>query len=708
MRMKGEDMPAFQRLRPTFHEANHGVSIFDRKGKIPLLMRCAHALIFAGRDAAQMHQPLRAARNQRPSGADNYVACTCCSIFDMTLPRRDMPERTGRGVPVHDADHNALVARQKDGLMTPVTDDALGPAGLHSRKRMTARRVFVAVLNLGALALLGSALMQIFAAGGWSLADIIIFTCFLFGAPWTIMGFWNAIIGLWLLHGARDGLHRAAPHLAGLDEAAPICSRTAILMTLRNEDAERALSRLAAAKQSLDAAGGGDHFDVFVLSDSDDPELIRAEEEAFARHRPALGKAQYRRREKNTGFKAGNIRDFLRRHGADYEFFLPFDSDSLMSGAAMLKLVRIMEAHPRIGILQSLVVGAPAISGFARIFQFGMRAGMRSFTIGAAWWHGDCGPYWGHNALVRIAPFRAKCALPVLPGKGPLGGHILSHDQIEAALMRRAGYEVRVVPVESESFEDNPPTLFDFTQRDLRWCQGNMQYWRLLGLRGLKPMSRFQVFAAIMMYFGAPAWMLMTIAAVSKIYEQDYAEIDFAFAISMFFIMFAVSLFPKIAGWLDIAFRKGGTAAYGGRLRFAAGALVETVFSILLAPVVAFRVTIFLIGLAFGKKVSWSGQQRDAWRLTWGTAFRGLWPQTLFGLALATMVASGAPSALPWAAPVLAGLCLAIPFAVLTSHPALGRFTAKAGLCAIPEEFRPVPVLTQIAEGAEKPLETEA
>lgn len=578
---------------------------------------------------------------------------------------------------------------------------ALTPAGLQRARALTARRVFVGALNIGSMGLLALALIRIFGAGGWSAADIVIFGCFLIGAPWTVMGFWNAVIGLWLLHRARGGLAATSPFAAAGETDAPIRAKTAILMTLRNEDVARAFARLAATRRSLDATGWGERFDVFVLSDSDDPAIVDEEARAFARWRETLGPgARYRRRETNTGFKAGNLRDFLRRWGGGYEFFLPLDSDSVMSGGAILKLVRICEAHPRLGILQSLVVGAPAASAFGRIFQFGMRHGMRSFTMGAAWWHGECGSYWGHNALVRAAPFRAKCGLPVMPGSGPLGGHILSHDQLEAALMRRAGYEVRVLPVEGESWEDNPPSLFDFTQRDLRWCQGNMQYWRLLGLGGLRPMSRFQLFAAIMMYAGAPAWMLMTTAAVFKLLDDDFMRIDLAFAISMFFVMFMVSLFPKIAGWIDIALRPGGAAAYGGRLRFALGAAVETLFSVMLAPVVAFRVTLFIIGLAFGRSVKWSGQQRDAHRLSWGTALRGLWPQTLFGAAAAGAILAGAPGALPWAAPVLVGLCLSIPFAVLTTHPAIGRAAERLRLCAIPEEFATPPTLEAV-EAAE-------
>ncbi len=526
---------------------------------------------------------------------------------------------------------------------------------------------------------------QVFGAGGWSVTDAVIVACVAVGAPWTIMGAWNALIGLWLLHGARDGLAQAAPHLAG-DEGQPVRLRTAVLMTLRNEAPDRALARLAEVRRSLDATGWGAGYDLFVLSDTSDPAIAAEEAAAIARWRPRLGGVRYRRRERNDGFKAGNVRDFLRRWGRDYDLFLPLDSDSLMGGEAVVRMTRIMQAHPRLGILQSLVVGTPSRSAFARVFQFGMRHGMRSFTLGAAWWHGDCGPFWGHNALVRVAPFRARCALPKLPGRPPLGGHILSHDQVEAALMRRAGYEVRVIPQEGPSWEDNPPTLMDFTRRDLRWCQGNMQYLRLLGLPGLRPMSRFQLFAAIGMYFGAPAWMLMTLAATAKIFVGEAGDVDLAFGVAMFLVMFAMSLVPKAAGWIDVALTPGGVRRYGGAGRFMAGAGAETLFSILLAPAVALRVTIFLIGLAFARTVHWSGQSRDAHALSWGEAARGLWPQTVMGAALAAAVGWGAPGALPWAAPVLLGLALAIPFAVLTASPRVGALVARGGLCAVPEE----------------------
>ena len=587
-----------------------------------------------------------------------------------------------------------------------MAENPASPAGLQDLRDLARRRAVVLALNIVSMGFLAWLLAMALSAGGWSVQDIIIMGCFLVGAPWTVMGLWNALIGMWLLHGRRNGLAAVAPHLEAMDQKGPLTTRTALTMTVRNEDPERSYQRLAEMRRSLSATGHGHHFDVFILSDTTDPEIAAAEERLFAEMRTALGgeRATYRRRTRNTGFKAGNVRDFLMTHGQRFDYFLPLDSDSLMSGAAIVRMVRVMEAYPRLGILQSLVVGTPARSAFARIFQFGMRHGMRSFTMGATWWQGDCGPFWGHNALIRVDAFRRHCRLPMLPGKPPLGGHILSHDQVEAALMRRAGYEVRVMPVETESWEDNPPTLMDFTKRDLRWCQGNMQYWPLLRMRGLRPTSRFQIFAAIMMYFGAPAWMLMTVAAASMMVSAAEGQVDLAFGIAMFFIMFAVSLVPKLMGLLDIALTPGGAARYGGRLRFAISGLVEAIFSILMAPVVAFRVTVFMIGLLFGKTVTWNGQNRDAYQLSWADAARGLWQQTLFGkvLFMAILMLAGAAT-LPWAMPMVTGLCVAIPFAVWSANPAFGRWAERVGLCAIPDEIDPPETLRNL----DRPLAAE-
>lgn len=568
------------------------------------------------------------------------------------------------------------------------------PTGVQSLQQLTRRRALVFTLIGATYAGLVALFAHLLGHGGFTVLDGFLLLAFCLSTPWTILGFWNAVIGLWLLHGPGDPRRSVYPYAGRASDDAPITSRVAMVMTLRNEDPARAFARLRAMQSEIAASGAGTNFAWFVLSDTTQPAIAATEEALFAAWQAELGEEaglHYRRRSENSGFKAGNIRDFLDRWGDGYELMLVLDADSFLGASATLRLIRIMQANPRLGILQSLVVGLPSPSPFARIFQFGMRHGMRSYTMGASWWAGDCGPYWGHNAVIRVAPFKAHCHLPVLPGTGPLSGPILSHDQIEAVLMRRAGYEVRVLPEEMDSFEENPPHLTEFTRRDLRWCQGNMQYWRLIALPGLKPMSRFQIAWAMLMYLGAVAWMAFIALAALKVFDTERADGPFpaALGLTLFATMFAMSLAPKVAGFLDVLLRKGERRRYGGTGRLVGGALSEFVFSVLLGPVVAFRIALFMVGLLFGRTVTWEAQSRDAQRLSWRTALAGLWPQFLFGGALAGLLTVFAPGTLPWALPVLVGLMGAVPFAVLTAEPALGRWLARRGLCATPEEVSP-------------------
>jgi membrane glycosyltransferase len=556
------------------------------------------------------------------------------------------------------------------------------------------RRMIVLALNVATwLALMWGA-ATVFGAGGWGIVGFVMLAALAVGSPWTVLGFWNSLIGLWLLHARKDPLAAVAPYAAAGGVASPITIRTAVLMTLRNEDPARAFLRLRTVKASLDATGHGAAFSYFILSDTDDAAVVAAEEaaaEAWKREAGgAAGRIVYRRRSNNAGFKAGNVRDFCERWGRDFELMLPLDADSLMSGESIVRLVRMMQAYPRIGILQSLVVGMPSSSAFARIFQFGMRHGMRSYTMGQAWWVGECGPFWGHNALVRIEPFAAECHLPVLPGRPPLGGHVLSHDQVEATLMRRAGYEVRVLPVEMGSWEENPPTMLDFARRDVRWCQGNMQYIKLLGLPGLFPMSRFQLVWAILMFLGLPAWTLMIALSPLVAWQaQAMAGYPTGLASFLYVLFFAMYLMPKFAGLADATLTSGGVARYGGWLRFLTGAAIELVFSFLQGAVSTIRTTIFMIGLAFGKSVTWGGQSRDTRGIAWRAAAENLWPQTLFGVVVCGLLWLIAPAVLAWSLPLTFGYLVAIPFAVATAAPVLGRFLQRLGLCGIPEDFDP-------------------
>jgi len=583
-----------------------------------------------------------------------------------------------------------------------------------------ARRWTFLALVLATMVGLTSVLASLFMPKGLNGFEIAMIVLFALNTPWLSIGFWNAVIGFALLHGRGNWLRAVTPIQGHDDTTSEITTRTAIVMPVFNEDPVRVMRHLRTVTQSLDATGLVEHFEIFLMSDTNRPELAVEEERLFSEWRamdPRPERLHYRRRALNTRQKVGNIEDFCERWGDGFEHMVVLDADSLMSGAAILRMVRLMQANPRLGILQSLVTGLPATSAFARVFQFGMRHGMRSYTTGSAWWQGDEGPYWGHNAILRLAPFRAHCRLPRLSGKAPLGGEILSHDQVEAVMMRRAGFEVRVLPIEDGSFEENPPTLQDFMKRDLRWCQGNVQYLKLLTLPGIRPLGRLQLLLAIMMYTAAPVWYAFMLTGLAQFAHGAlthqvtlHDEIMSAFLVPMaemgggvilFITILAMNFAPKILGVLDVLLRSGERARYGGGGALALSALVEAVFSMLIAPVVALAQTIFLIGLFLGHKVTWDGQTRDQYSVTISEAFRGLWPQTLMGLFFAIGLAVFAPAFLIWGAPVTVGLLLAAPFAAITSRPDLGRSFADAGICSIPEEQSPSVELQWLGYGPE-------
>ena len=581
------------------------------------------------------------------------------------------------------------------------------PAGLQANATLRRRREIVLTLNVVTwLALLAWA-ASILEAGGWTALDGLLLIAVIIATPWPVLGFWNAVIGLWLRHGRQDGINAAAPFLNGGKSALPVTTSIAVLMTQRNEDPARAIARLRVVKASLDATGHGAVFSYFILSDTNRPDVAAREERAVGRWRASdkdRARIVYRRRASNAGFKAGNLRDFCKTHGRDFELMLPLDADSLMTGDAILELARIMQTHPEIGILQSLVVGSPSRSAFARIFQFGMRHGMRAYTMGQAWWVGDCGPFWGHNALVRIKPYLQACELPLLAGKPPLGGPVLSHDQVEATLMRRAGYEVRVMPVENGSFEDNPPDALEFVRRDVRWCQGNMQYLKLLGMPGLMRIGRFQLLWAVLMFVGVPAWTLMIGALPFLALDaQAIPEFPAASAKALYAAFLLMYLAPKLAGLIDAMLTPGEVNRFGGPLRFTASAAIEIVFSFLQGAVSTIHTSIFMVGLLFGRSIVWSGQQRDARGVSWRSASEALWPQLLFGTVVCGALLAISPAVLLWSLPLTAGYLLAIPFTVLTADPRAGAFLARHGLAAIPEDFAPPPEIVAVQAAQRDP-----
>jgi membrane glycosyltransferase len=571
---------------------------------------------------------------------------------------------------------------------------------------MTGRRLLYGALFAATTCAMLALVVVALSPGGFGIVDFAIVVLFALTLPWTVIGFWNAVIGLVIMRLNPDPIAALIPAGGHADDR--VTASTAILLCIRNELPQRTIRNLEAMMTELVGIGYADQFRIYVLSDTDDAAIAVAEKTVFgalaARWRDRIA-VTYRRREVNTGYKAGNIRDFCGRWGCDHDFALVLDADSFMSGTAILRLVRIMQADAKLGILQSLVVGLPSTSAFVRLFQFGMRLGMRTHTIGSAWWQGDCGPYWGHNALIRLAPFIAHGGLPMLSDSDEDDAHILSHDQIEAALIRRAGYDVRVVPIEDGSWEENPPTLLEFIRRDLRWCEGNMQYWRLMRLPGLAAVSRCNIALAILMFVQSPAWIgILVLATLSvALAPTPSAFIRPGAGLSALVLVLLMWIAPVTASAIDVLARPQARRAFGGTTRFLANVAVVYIFSILLGPIMWLEHTIFMIGCLFRRDtVGWLGQIRDDHKVPLRVAARTLWPQTLLGCGVIGLLAATHPAAVPYALFFAAGLALAVPIAVGTALPGIGMLFVRSGVGRLPEETAPPPEFHALAPAAIK------
>jgi membrane glycosyltransferase len=563
------------------------------------------------------------------------------------------------------------------------------------------RLVFLALVTFSIAALLILAALTLF-VGGLGAGDWVLLVLFSLTTPWLAVGFWNSVVGLILMR-FSDVSAFLIPEAARPPGPTAITASTAILMCVRNEAPDRVLRNLDTMMADIGAEGWAERFHIYILSDTNRPDIAAAEQQAFhglTRKWAGRFAVTYRRREINTGFKAGNIRDFLERWGDCHDFAVTLDADSFMTGTGILRLVGIMQRAPKLGILQSLVIGMPTTSAFARLFQFGMRLGLRSWTIGSAWWQADCGPYWGHNAVLRVAPFKQHCAIPPLAGKGILSGHILSHDQIESALMRRAGYDVRVLPEEDLGWEENPPTLIDFLHRDQRWLQGTLQYMFFIGLPGLKLVSRIQLLFAMLMFTGSPAWiglwllgtaMLATHASSASFIDASYGAAWLALVLTMWFA-------PRIVTVIDVLCRPTLRRGFGGPFRFAASVGAETIFWLMLSPTMWVCHTLLFFGLPIGRVVGWGLQERDDHSIGWATALAKLWPQTLLGGVGLAVVALTHPAALPYVFVLVAGgPTLAVPLCVVTSWPSVGLALKRVGIGRLPEEAEPPAALRRRA-----------
>lgn len=534
------------------------------------------------------------------------------------------------------------------------------------------------------------------AVDGLHVVDTLLVAVFAVLMTLVAQSFWTATFGFCSLIKQRLVPQRPSTRqLASTQNFKQNGFRTAILMPVYNECPADVFANVEAMRRSLYWEGVNDGFDFFVLSDTTDPEVWIQEERRWAEcQQNAAGiRVYYRHREKNVERKSGNIADFCRRWGSSYRYMLVLDADSLMSGSTIVEMVRRAEADPKIGILQIPPQPVGCESLFARLQQFSAATYGAPFLRGFNLWAGDDGNYWGHNAIICTQAFIAHCGLPKLPGKAPLGGEILSHDFVEAALMRRAGYKVCVADDLGGSYEECPTGIQEYAQRDNRWCQGNLQHARLLSADGFTVPSRLHMLMGVMSYAASPLWFAFILGGMLVAAWSRGEETSHAVAVALFAVSMAMLLLPKFYGVVVACANQSRRKRQGGVLAIVASAVLETFVSVLLAPIMMLYHSRFVVTILAGRKVGWATASRGDRAITWSEAFRSVWWATAVGLVLTAATWFAVPGLLPWLSPILAGLLLAIPLTYVASHPKVGLLARRMGLLLVCEETCPPPVI---------------
>ncbi len=511
--------------------------------------------------------------------------------------------------------------------------------------------------------------------------DAAFFLLFFGLFAWIAFGFLNAVAGLFVLLGRGP-----VPVVARSRPALPR-GRTAVLMPIYNEDVAAVSRRLAAMTGSIDRAGAADRFDFFILSDSHE-RAHTAEYLAFRRLREDSGAAvYYRRRPRNVARKPGNIAEWVRRFGGAYDYMLVLDADSLMTGGAMIRLATAIEARPTIGLLQTVPQLINGQTMFARWHQFASAVYGPVASAGLRWWSGTEATFWGHNAIVRVRAFAESCGLPELSEGSLLGGHIMSHDMVEAALLRRRGWAVHMVAMPEGSYEEFPPTMIDHSVRDRRWCQGNLQHLRLLGTAGLHWVSRLQLFMGASAYLTSPLWLLLLGAAI---FEQLRADFDGFVLISSGWLLgltFLMLIGPKIAALIALRMDRDLVRQLGGWPSVARGTLLEIVTSVITAPVIMLTQTMAIVDILRGRQSGWLPQRREAEGLDFAEVTRFYRGHIALGAAMMTAIGLGIDGTI-WTLPVAIGLLLTPATVWLTARADVGEWLVRRGWFVSPADHR--------------------
>jgi membrane glycosyltransferase len=486
-----------------------------------------------------------------------------------------------------------------------------------------------------------------------------------------------------------------------MPEATGALPRSALIMPIYEEDAEHVFAGLAAMRESLAMVEGGDAFEIFVLSDSRRPEQVAEEERAFRRvaslQLPVNIPIFYRRRAINERQKAGNLSEFFERFGHRYKYAVVLDADSLMRGETLVKMLRRMEASPNIALLQAPLALHAGQTIFARAQQLAASVCGPMFTRGLAALSGRQGNYYGHNAVVRVQAFLDCCSLPMLAGQPPFGGHILSHDFVEAALLCRAGWEVRIADDLDGSWEELPATLADYVARDRRWCQGNLQHLRVAMAEGFKPMSRMHMWVGAGAYLAGPTWFCFTVLGAVLAATTKGPLVPALIALPLTAATAAILLAPRIFGVVLTLKDRELRAAHGGAVRVLLSGVFELALGSLLAPLLMVHHTRIVLSIVTGSAVRWGAQRRRASGM-FGQLARGEVFSTFLGLATAATLWFTAPGLLLWLAPIWVPLALSIPIAVLVSSVGVGQLFARTGIFTVAAETQPDELLLRASD----------
>jgi membrane glycosyltransferase len=543
--------------------------------------------------------------------------------------------------------------------------------------------------------------------GGVTVLEAMLLAFFLVLLAWVAFSFMSAVVGFFvLLTRGNGGL--AIDHDGPLPE---LSSRTAMLLPTYNEDPHDVMARLRAMYESVVATDRDAQFDWFLLSDTTDPDIWVREEMAFIALRRDCGadRLYYRHRYDNTARKSGNIADWVRRFGAAYDQMIVLDADSLMAGDTIVRLVHAMETNPSAALIQTQPVVVNAHSLFSRLQQFAGRVYGPIVATGNAWWHGPESNYWGHNAIIRVRAFAQDAGLPELRGRRPFGGHILSHDFVEAALMRRAGWAVYMAPQLGGSFEEVPPSILDFAARDRRWCQGNLQHIAVLPVPGLHWVSRIHLLTGIGAYITAPMWLIFLILGLLISLQANFIRPEYfpkgfslfptwpqqdpVLAAWVFVATMGLLIVPKLLAYLVLISRREECDSFPGPIRVLVGILSETLLAALVAPSMMIFQSAAVTEILLGRDAGWQVQRRSSGEVAQREIYRKLVMPTLWGLLMGLCAYAVSLPLLLWMSPVIAGLVLAVPLGMLTS-----RWSGPLSLFATPEDHHPPPVVYRANE----------